>query len=131
MGCIRLKCRHARWPAAFALGLAVVSGVHGHQLSVAECKEGSDYIRNAAISRDQGVTEAKFMQVFETDMRMIQAVPRELRWFVQDDEDEAFLRSQLNLVFRHPQPPQKHAQEFAQACVLRTEEWKAGGIRDA
>ncbi len=128
MGSIPLNRRHARLPAAIALGLAMLSAAHAHEPSVTECKEGADYIRNAAISRDQGITEKKFMQVFETDMRMIQAVPRELRWFVQDDEDEAFLRAQLSVVFRQPQPPQKHAQEFAHACMLRSDEWKASGI---
>lgn len=125
---IRPNCWRAAVPAIL---LALTAAAHAHDPSLAECKEGADYIRNAAISRDQGVTEAKFMQVFENDMRMIQRVPRELRWFVQDEEDEAFLRAQLNQVFHQPQPPQQHAKEFARACVLRSEEWKAGGIRDA
>lgn len=116
-------------PATIMLSLVMLSPLAAHELSISECKEGADYIRNAAISRDHGISEAKFMQIFETDMRMIQAVPKELRWFVQDEEDEAFLRAQLDEVFNRPQPPQQHAKAFGEACVLRTEEWRQSGMR--
>lgn len=125
MDCIRKK-RVGMRMMALLLGLTALPAA-AHDPSLAECKEGADYIRNAAISRDQGVTEAKFMQVFENDMQLIQRVPRELRWFVQDEEDEAFLRAQLNQVFRQPQSPQQHAKDFAQACILRTEVWRVKG----
>ena len=101
---------------------------YAHELTARECMEGSDYIRNAALSRDGGVTEAAFMGVFERDMQMISHVPQTLRWFVQDDEDEALLRAALDEVFSHPLQPQQHAKNFARACVPRTGEWKALGF---
>ncbi len=116
-------------PLAVALSLSLLSSVSAHELSIDECKEGADYIRNAAISRDSGITERKFMEVFETDMVMIQSVPRDMRWFVQDDEDEAFLRAQIGRVFKRPQAPQQHARDFAEACMLRTGAWDADDLK--
>jgi hypothetical protein len=111
--------------AAFSTGTATA-----HELTARECMEGSDYIRNAALSRDGGVTEKTFMDVFEQDMVMIARVPPTLRWFVQDQDDEALLRAALDEVFHRPQTPQQHAQDFARACVPHTAEWKALGRQE-
>ena len=108
---------------------AAVAGAGAHELSARECMEGADYIRNAALSRDGGMTEAAFMDVFERDMQLIARVPPSLRWFVQDDEDEALLRAALDEVFSRPQAPQQHALDFARACVPRTGEWKSLGYQ--
>lgn len=129
MDCTPLACCRLRLPLTMALTLALLSSVSAHELSINECKEGADYIRNAALSRDSGVTERKFMEVFETDMVMIQSVPRAMRWFVQDDEDEAFLRAQIGRVFQRPQSPQQHARDFAEACMLRTGGWDADKLK--
>lgn len=126
---IRLTDGLATLPLAMALSVALLSAAGAHELSISECREGSDYIRNAALSRDNGVSERKFMEVFETDMAMIQSVPKSLRWFVQDAEDEAFLRAQLGKVFQHPQPPQQHARDFAEACMRRTGAWDADDLK--
>ncbi len=100
-----------------------------HALSLQECSEGTDYIRNAALSRDGGMSENAFMNVFDTDMVMIQRVPPSLRWFVQDEDDERFLRSALEDVFRRPLPPEQHAQRFAEACLVRAGEWEELDLR--
>lgn len=125
----RLTCCLKTLAAATALSLTLLSSASAHELSITECKEGADYIRNAAISRDHGITEKKFMEVFETDMVMIQSVPKSLRWFVQDAEDEAFLRAQVGHVFQRPQSPQQHARDFAEACMLRTGAWDADDLK--
>ena len=106
---------------------AAVAGAGAHELSARECMEGADYIRNAALSRDGGMTEAAFMDVFERDMQLIARVPPSLRWFVQDKDDEQFLRSALNEVFRRPQSPHQHAENFAESCLLRAGEWSVNG----
>ncbi len=129
MACTPLTRRLSAAPLAVALSLTLLSSVSAHELSINECKEGADYIRNAAISRDSGITERKFMEVFETDMVMIQSVPRAMRWFVQDDEDEAFLRAQIGRVFQRPQSPQQHARDFAEACMLRTGGWDTDDLK--
>ncbi len=112
--------------------LSVLSGTGfgacAHELTARECMEGSDYIRNAALSRDGGMSESAFMDVFERDMQMISRIPQTLRWFVQDQDDEALLRAALDEVFSRPLQPQQHAQNFARACVPHTGEWKALGF---
>lgn len=120
----------ARAVALLAVLSAAAMEAAAHELTARECKEGADYIRNAALSRDSGVTEAAFMEVFERDMSMIARVPPSLRWFVQDEEDEALLRAALVEVFSQPRSPRQHAQDFAQACVPRTADWKALGHQD-
>lgn len=107
--------------------LSAGAAASAHELAARECKEGSDYIRNAALSRDSGVTEQAFMDVFEQDMVLIARVPPSLRWFVQDHDDEALLRAALDEVFQQPMAPQEHAQQFAHDCVRHTAEWKALG----
>lgn len=123
-----LQCRPRSVPAIIALVMTCVAASTGaHELSADECLEGADYIRNAALSRDNGMSESSFMDIFDNDMALISRVPPSLRWFVQDKEDEHFLRSALNEVFRRPQPPQQHAESFAEACLLRAGEWNVNG----
>ena len=93
-----------------------------HTPSQDECREGSDYIRNAALSRDGGMPESKFLEVFERDLVLLMAVPPSLRWFVQDDDDADFLRAALLDVYRAPKDPDQHAEQFAQACLVRDAE---------
>ena len=123
-----LQCRLKTVPAALVLAMTFLSGASfAHELSLEECSEGSDYIRNAALSRDSGMSEAAFMDIFDNDMALISRVPPSLRWFVQDKEDEQFLRSALNEVFRRPQQPHQHAENFAESCLLRAGEWSVNG----
>lgn len=98
-----------------------------HTLSIEECSEGSDYIRNAALSRDGGISEAKFFEVFDHDLVLLMAIPPALRWFVQDDDDAEFLRAALLDVYHSPKLPQLHAENFAAACAARTEQREMSG----
>lgn len=106
-----------------ALLLLTFSGVlHSHNLTIEECLEGSEFIRNAALLRDSGRpegTKQEFIGRMEQDIEKIQAYPPELRWFVQDEEDKEFLLSQAKLVWDNPQPPQNHEQEFLNTCTNR------------
>ncbi len=123
-----LQCRLKTAPAVMALVMTFLSAsAVAHELSTDECREGTDYIRNAALSRDSGMSESAFMDIFDNDMAMISRVPPSLRWFVQDKDDEHFLRSALSDVFRRPQTPQQHAENFAEACLLRAGEWNVNG----
>lgn len=101
-----------------------------HELSLQECREGADYIRNAALSREHGMSETAFMEIFDNDLAMIKGIPKELRWFVQDDDDAAFLRAALNKVFQQPMSPSEHAMDFAHACVARSQKWDIKGGQD-
>ena len=46
--------------------------------------EGGDFIAHAAQSRDNGMTREAFLDKLVDDIRLIQAFPPSLRWFVVD-----------------------------------------------
>lgn len=110
--------------ALFALSLLpAISGAHPH--SAAECAEGGDFIGNAARARDNGVSEADFIGRIQDDIEAIQALPPQVRWFVEDDEDAQFLLAAATDVFRNPKETHAHRADFIKACLRRSgvESW--------
>ena len=108
----------------FAAGVVVCALLCTHssvasQPSMAECFEGSDFIANAALSRDAGMSSEAFIGRMEEDFIAIQSFPSELRWFVHDADDEAFLLESAREVFAYPGAAEGHRQTFLQACVER------------
>jgi hypothetical protein len=91
------------------------------QHSPGECREGGDFIRNAALSRDGGATRAFFVGRLEEDFLTIRAFPPSLRWFVHDEDDEVFLRAEVEAVFDAPAPSEQHRAGFLERCVRRAE----------
>jgi hypothetical protein len=84
-----------------------------------ECLEGSDFIRNAALSRDAGIAGDAFIDRMKGDFSAIRAFPAELRWFVHDEADEEFLADQARLVFERPSDPDDHRFRFLRVCIDR------------
>jgi hypothetical protein len=84
-----------------------------------ECIEGSEFIANAAASRDNGLPREAFLDRLEGDFVAIRAFPAPLRWFVKDPDDEAFLRMAAEDVFDRPLAPDRHREAFFAACVTR------------
>lgn len=91
-----------------------------HDISLEECAEGSDFIRNAALSRDNGLSRSEFIGRMHADIELIQAFPKELRWFVQDESDATLLLDHAAQVFDQPREAELHQAAFLQACVGRT-----------
>src|SRR5271167_3400622 len=87
--------------------------------SLAECFEASDFIANAARARDAGMSAESFLGRMEEDFEVIQNFPSDLRWFVHDPDDEAFLLASAREVFARPEAPDGHRRIFLQACVDR------------
>jgi hypothetical protein len=87
--------------------------------SPGECREGSDFIRNAALSRDNGSTREFFIGRLEEDLETIRAFPAALRWFVHDQDDERFLRAEVEAVFDAPEPSEQHRAGFLERCTQR------------
>ena len=110
--------RRALVAAAAALAAA---GAHASVPTMAECLEGSDFIANAALARDNGVARDAFVERLEADMMLIHAFPPELRWFVKDAEDERFLHREVVSVFDAPAAPDDHRKAFLRACFRRFE----------
>jgi hypothetical protein len=90
-----------------------------HDLTMDECMEGSDFIMHAAQSRDMGLSREEFISRMQGDILAIQSIPPELRWFVQDADDEALLMSHAEGVFDAPQAPQVHQSHFLETCFAR------------
>jgi hypothetical protein len=87
--------------------------------TMADCLEASDFIANAALSRDNGMTRDAFIERLNGDFVAIRAFPSELRWFVRDEDDERFLEDAAEQVFDAPATPAVHRREFLQACFER------------
>jgi len=105
-----------------AFAFLVVSGAAAAQPhSAGECREGGDFIRNAALSRDGGTTREFFINRMEEDFVMIRTYPKALRWFVYDGDDEQFLRAEVQAVFDTPLPVDQHRAGFLVRCVERSE----------
>jgi hypothetical protein len=90
-----------------------------HDLTLDECIEGSDFIMHAAMSRDYGVTREVFLERMRTDLQAIQQFPPQLRWFVQDNDDEQLLVQAAETVFDTPREPATHQSEFLTTCAER------------
>ena len=105
-----------RFVVTLALLLAA-SGAAAQPHSAAECREGGDFIRNAARSRDNGMTREAFVGRLEHDLVAIRAFPAEMRWFVHDGEDEQFLRAEVAAVFDAPLPAEEHRAGFIARCA--------------
>lgn len=102
----------------FALTFAWVAEATAHPVTLAECNEGGEFIRNAALARDAGITREFFIGKLEEDLVLIRAFPPQLRWFVQDEADERFLSERAAQVFDAPMKPEEHEAEFVRDCIL-------------
>jgi hypothetical protein len=102
-----------------ALALLLSTGAAA-QHSPGECREGGDFIRNAALSRDGGTTREFFVGRLEEDLLTIRAFPPSLRWFVHNADDEGFLRAEVEAVFDSPEPSERHRAGFLERCLQRT-----------
>jgi hypothetical protein len=103
-----------------ALALILSTGAAAQQPhSSRECREGGDFIRNAALSRDGGATREFFVGRLEEDLLIIRAFPPALRWFVHGPDDEVFLRSEVEAVFDAPEPSEQHRAGFLERCARR------------
>lgn len=106
------------WPALLFFVLASAAGfpAGGHERTLQECLEGGDFIAHAAEARDNGMTKAEFLGRLVDDIRLIQAFPPQLRWFVVDPEDAEFLHEEAAKVFDTPLKPEAHRAQFLSRC---------------
>lgn len=90
---------------------------HAHPLTLSECNEGGEFIRNAALARDNGITREFFLNKLSEDLALIQSYPPAMRWFVQDAGDEKFLSEAVFKVFDEPVKAEQHEASFVSACL--------------
>jgi hypothetical protein len=106
----------------FIVGFLCISfSSHGvsHTLSKEECAEGSDFIKNAALARENGMDGITFIAKMHDDFQVIKSFPPSVRWFAQDREEEDFLLAAAASVFEKPKEPTIHQNEFLQKCFAR------------
>jgi hypothetical protein len=115
----RIEMKKAIGFIAVTVALAFGGAAYASRPSMDECFEGSDFISNAALSRDAGMPANAFLDRMEEDFVLIRAFPNELRWFVHDADDESFLLREAREVFDHPSPAYDHRRAFLEACVER------------
>ena len=92
-----------------------------HKLTLAECTEGGEFIRNAALARDNGISREFFVNKLAEDLIVIQSFPSHLRWFVQDASDEMLLSEAVFKVFDEPMNAEQHQASFISTCMQSTE----------
>ena len=85
-------------------------------VTLEECTEGADFIRNAALSRDNGIRGEAFLRRLEDDLVAIRSVPPALRWFARDGDDEEMLRMAAVSVFADPRGAEDHHRDFLSNC---------------
>ena len=105
--------------------LAEDAAVRSHPIE--ECLEAGEFIRNAALSRDNGISRDFFLGRLEEDLVAIRSFPPQLRWFVRNEIDEALLTGAAERVFDAPQAPRRHEIEFVDEC-MQSPAWRLDSV---
>lgn len=105
--------------------LAEDAALRSHPIE--ECLEAGVFIRNAALSRDNGISREFFMSRLADDLVAIRSFPPQLRWFVRNELDETLLTDAAERVFDAPQPPRRHEIEFVDEC-MQSPEWRLESV---
>ena len=114
--------------AVFAIAAMVATNTFAADAAIqthplAECREGGDFIRNAALSRDNGISRETLMSRLEGDLMAIRSFPSQLRWFARNEDDEALLTNAAANVFDAPKTPRRHEIEFVDDC-MQSPQWR-------
>jgi hypothetical protein len=105
---------------SFLLGVCLTCAAHAAQaieVDASECREGAQFIGNAAQSRKNGATKEMFVGKFDEDLFVLENIPPELRWFAHSEEEATFLREAVIDVFEFPREPAQHASDFLASCL--------------
>ncbi len=120
-----------KWPTLYLLAiatLAVASHANASSHTAAECREGADFIRNAALSRNNGQPKAAFVERLGGDLAMIRGLPLAARWFARDRSDELLLIGHVERVYDNPLTPESHEAAFLGDCSKNIGDGQAGGM---
>jgi hypothetical protein len=105
---------------SIVLGLCLICSAVGAQtieVDAGECREGAQFIGNAAQSRKNGATKDMFVGKLDEDLFLLGSIPPELRWFAHGDAEAQFLREAVLDVFEFPREPREHATQFFAQCL--------------
>lgn len=99
-----------------ALLLATAMPVTASRHESAECREGGEFIRNAAISRDNGLPKDDFITHLIADLSMIRGLPEGMRWFARDEADESLLVRHAERVYDYRMSAKDNEDAFLAEC---------------
>ena len=99
------------------LALSMANPAFASRHTARECREGADFIKNAALSRLNGQTRDMFLDRLHGDLSMIREMPVAQRWFVRDKADESLLILHVERVFDSPSSPDSHEDAFLGECA--------------
>ena len=105
---------------ALGVSIALLSGAvlaADLEVDVDECREAAQFIGNAALSRQNGMSKERFIGRLDDDLMLLSAMPPERRWFAHGDAEARFLREAVLDVFDTPRAPREHAQGFLTNCL--------------
>lgn len=117
--CVRSAIAGVCFRGIVLCAASIVPGVHASIPMLTDCIEGSDFIGNAAQSRDNGMGRDAFLARMKEDFVVIRSFPPALRWFAKDGEDERFLLEAVARVYERPKTPAQHRAEFLAVCLDR------------
>lgn len=101
------------WSALLlAIALPALAGRH----TQAECREGGEFIRNAAMSRDNGLPAEAFLTRLIADLSMIRGLPEGVRWFARDEADESLLIRHAERVYAERMSARDNEEAFLAEC---------------
>ena len=63
------------------------------------------------------LTREAFLERLESDLIVVRQYPPQLRWLVQNEDDEAMLVQAARTVFDAPRDPPSHESAFLAMCV--------------
>lgn len=104
------------------LGLPTATTALASRHTPAECREGGEFIRNATLSRDNGLPKDAFLRHLIADLSMIRGLPASTRWFARDEEDESVLIRHVEGVYDHRMSPRDHEGAFLAECGSHVDE---------
>jgi hypothetical protein len=100
------------------LALLFTAGpAHAIDVDAHECREASQFIGNAALSRDNGMSKEHFVGRLDEDLVILESIPPESRWFAHGEAEARFLRDAVLDVFDVPRRPVEHARDFLANCL--------------
>jgi hypothetical protein len=87
------------------------------EVGASECREASQFIGNAAQSRDNGASKEFFVGRLDDDLFLLESLAPEHRWFAHSADEARFLRDAVLEVFDFPRRPAEHAADFLADCL--------------
>jgi len=92
-------------------------GIYPHQgaHTQADWCEGGEFVRNATISRDNGLPREAFFNRLIADLSTIRGLPEELCWFSRGEAVEALLLRAMR-VYDFPVAPRDNEAAFIDRC---------------